>query len=484
MRARSVHLAFLGGLFFISPGLASAQKPDKDDKQFLDEVRPLLLAEEDKTYRGLKEKSDRLEFQKIFWARRDPDLTTPANEYQAEYQKARAEADRLYRIPAQAGSHTDCGRVFILLGKPDEVQQEAGSASPGLRAAETWTYRDRPGRSFTGGKAAIAFDAECRAPGALAPQMERVASSLVAQPSLDYKKDKDGRLVKLAEMLPKDTAARALLKQPRQDFPTALQTAYLKVADGGTALLGLVRGEAAGLAVADGGGGKSVSVSVAASAVAEDGKESAWTEQTTSVPVGADGAFVAGFKLALRPGKYTLKAGAVDTKGGKGSLASMPIEVPDLARVESSADGVVSKLPSAGSLIVVTRIEELPGGQSDPNHPFAAFELGPLRLVPAFGGAAKQSEQIEFFYQVYDLKLDATTGKADASAVVSIFKDGSKTPIAKAPPNPISTEFAGSTVGPIPLANFGPGKYVVQLKVTDKLGKRELVQEAPLEVQP
>ena len=58
--------------------------------------------------------------------------------------------------------------------------------------------------------------------------------------------------------------------------------------------------------------------------MAEDGKEAAWTEQATTAPVGADGAFLAGFKLALRPGKYTLKAGAVDTKGGKGSLTSTP----------------------------------------------------------------------------------------------------------------------------------------------------------------
>ena len=152
----------------------------------LDGVRPILLQDEDKTYKDLKEKSDRLEFQKIFWARRDPDLATPANEYQAEYEKARAEADRLYRAPAQPGSLTDCGRVFILLGKPDEVQQEPGALTPGLRAPEIWTYRDRPGRTFTGGKAAIAFDEECRAPGALAPQMDRVAGSAgrAAEPRL------------------------------------------------------------------------------------------------------------------------------------------------------------------------------------------------------------------------------------------------------------------------------------------------------------
>ncbi|HKZ33195.1 MAG TPA: GWxTD domain-containing protein [Vicinamibacteria bacterium] len=483
MRAPLLRSAFILAVILTGPSLASAQKLDKEDRKFLDDVRPILLAEEDKTYKSLKEKSDRLEFQKIFWARRDPDLATPANEYQAEYERARAEADRVYRLPAQAGSLTDCGRVFILLGKPDEVQQEGGTLTPGLRTPEIWTYRDRPGRTFTGGKAAIAFDEECRAPGALAPQMDRVAGSLVVQPSLDYKKGKDGRLVKLADMLPKDTPARALYKQPRQDFPTALQAAYLKIADGGTALLGLVRGEAAGLAVSESGGTKTVRLSVGASAVAEDGKESGWTEQATVAPIEADGSFVASFKLALRPGKYTLKAGAVDEKGGKGSLASMPIEVPDLAKVESGADGTVSKLPSAGSLLIVKRIEEMPGGVSDPQHPFAAFELGTARLVPTFGGIAHASEQVEFVYQVYDLKIDPVTGKADASAVVSILKDG-KTPVAKAPPKAIESERDGASVGPIPLANFGPGKYVVQLKVTDKLGKHEVVQEAPLEVLP
>lgn len=483
MRVPSLRSAFILTLILAAPVPSSAQKMDKEDKAFLDSVRPILLVEEDKTYKGLKEKSDRLEFQKIFWARRDPDLATPENEYQAEYQKARVEADRLYKLPAMPGSLTDCGRVFILLGKPDEVQQESGTLAPGLRSPEIWTYRDRPGRSFTGGKAAIAFDEECRAPIALAPQMDRVAGALVVQPSLDYRKGKDGRIVKLADQLPKDTAVRALLKQPRQDFATALQVAYLKIADGGTAMLGLVRGDATALTASESGGVKTLRLAVGASAVAEDGKESGWTEHATTVPVEADGSFIAGFKLPLRPGKYTLKGGAVDEKGGKASLATLPIEVPDLAKVESGADGTVSKLPTAGSLIIVKRIEELPGGVSDPQHPFHAFELGTARLVPTFAGQAHASEQVEFVYQVYDLTLDPATGKADASAVVSILKDG-KTPVAKAPPKAIETERDGASVGPIPLSGFGPGKYVVQLKVTDKLGKREVVQEAPLEVLP
>jgi GWxTD domain-containing protein len=188
MRARSQQLVFLGGLLLVSPGIASAQKLDKDDKAFLDAVRPILLSEEEKLFKGLKDKSDRLEFQKIFWARRDPDLSTPANEYQAQFQKSRDEADRLYRMPAQAGSFTDCGRVYILLGKPDEVLPQAGNIAPGLRAPEVWVYKDKEGRSYVGGKTQIAFDEECRAAAALAPQLDRVAAAHVVQPNLEYKR--------------------------------------------------------------------------------------------------------------------------------------------------------------------------------------------------------------------------------------------------------------------------------------------------------
>jgi GWxTD domain-containing protein len=471
-------------LALLPPGLAAAQKLDKEDKKWLDEVRPILLPDEEKTYKGLKDKADRLEFQKIFWARRDPNLETPANEYRLDYQAAVAEADRQFRVAAMSGSASDCGRVFILLGKPDEVRNEGGESTPGLRAPETWIYRDKPGRTFQGGKATIAFDSDCRAPAGLGTQLDRVAAGKVVQPNLDYRFSKDGHLVKLVDLLPKDTPARALLKQPRQDFPVAAQAAYLKSADGGTVLVGLVRGEASGFTVSDSGGKKAASVVVAASAQGEDGKEAAWTEQPIAAEVLADASVVASFKMALKPGRYTLKAGLLDAKGGKGALASEAIEVPDFARVETATDGSVNALPSVGSILMVREIQEVPeGAPADPSHPFAAFQLGSARLIPFFGGSMHHNDQVSFFYQVYDLRVDPATNRADAVATLGILKDD-KTPVAKAPPNAIQTAVGASVVGPIPLEKYPPGKYVVQLKVTDKLAKKDLVQEVPLEIQP
>jgi GWxTD domain-containing protein len=480
MRHSRCGLLALLALSLLRPGFAAAQKLDNDDKKFLADVHALMTQDEENTYKKLKDKADRAEFQKIFWARRDPDLATPQNEVQEQYVKDRAEADLKYRGAAMMGSMTDCGRTFILLGKPDEVQGES-SMNPALRAPETWLYKDKPGRTFQGGKAAISFDGECRGAAGLDQQLDHIAASKVAHPNIDYRTGKDGHVVKLVDQLPKDTQARALFKQPRQDFPVAAQVAFLKVSDGGTAAVGLVRGEAAGLGVAESGGAKTVNVSIAASAVGEDGTEAGWTEQTMTAPVGADGAFVGSFKLGLKPGKYTLKAGAVDLKSGKGALVSQPIEAPVLAKTENAADGTSRPVPSAASLLIVRDIEELPAGANpDPAHPYAPFTLGTARLLPYFGTTFHKADAITIFYQVYDLAT-GLDGKADGTATISILK-GTQ-PVASNK-NLINTSVGGSAVGPVSLAAFEPGKYTLRLKLEDRIAKKDVVQEAPIEIVP
>src|SRR4030095_2348818 len=126
-----------------APTAVLAQKLEKDQKKWDEDVKPIMLADEEKTFKDLKDKAERDEFQKIFWARRDPDLETPANEYQAEYDAAKAAADTKYRIGGTPGSQTDCGRVVLLLGEPDEVKKSAGDGPAARRTAETWTFKDR-----------------------------------------------------------------------------------------------------------------------------------------------------------------------------------------------------------------------------------------------------------------------------------------------------------------------------------------------------
>src|SRR5262249_3319696 len=162
---------------------------------------------------------------------RDPDLETPDNEFESEYIAARADADKTIKVVGAVGSQTDCGRTLILLGKPDDVKKE-GAEGARDRTPETWTYRDRPGRTYQGGKAEISFDESCKGSPNLAEQLNRIAEQKIVHPNIGYKMEKD-HLVKLADQLPKPTAAQALLKAPRQDFPVATQATFMKMSDGG-----------------------------------------------------------------------------------------------------------------------------------------------------------------------------------------------------------------------------------------------------------
>ena len=78
--------------------------------------------------------------------------------------------------------------------------------------------------------------------------MSRVAEGKIANPNLDYRAGGDGRLVKLADQLPKPSAGSALLKAPRQDFTAAAQSKMFlrSPGGGGSYVAGLVRGDASG----------------------------------------------------------------------------------------------------------------------------------------------------------------------------------------------------------------------------------------------
>ena len=191
---------------------------DKEAKAWLEGVAPLLLPDEEKTYKDLKDKSDREEFQKIFWARRNPKgPAATENPYKADYEKAKPEADKRYRVRGRAGSETDCGRVYILFGEPADVKKEKRDedAEPGMRSPETWTYK---GPRFKGGQIQVFFDGECRGGPDFEKQLASVAQDKVVSPNIGYKLGSDGRLTRLVELLPKPTPPRRCSRSRARTF--------------------------------------------------------------------------------------------------------------------------------------------------------------------------------------------------------------------------------------------------------------------------
>jgi len=452
----------------LAPAAARAQKLDKEEKRWLEEVRPIMLPSEEKTFKDLKDKGDRAEFRKIFWARRDPDLDTPDNEFQAAYDAARAEVDRQFKVGGQMGSATDCGRVYLLLGKPDEIKPETVSLeTPSLRPPETWTFRDRPGQTFTGGEVQIGFERDCQLPqGArLGEQLNRVAESKITQPGLDYRKGPDGKIVKLADQLPKPTPGHALLKAPRQDFPLSAQnTMMLRSPEGATYVAGLARATG----IPREGTSKAANVNVAVQAMDAQGKVTAQRDRQVVGEFADDGSLLASYAVTLRPGTYTLNVGVVDPKSGKGSVSNVPVEVPDLT------EGTLEVMP----LVLLQEIKE--GGPTpDAKDPLADFVLGPNRLVPVYDSVFSQSGTLSVIGAVYNAAKDPA-GKSSVNWGFSILKDGK--PVAKTEDQVVETDVASPSIGPVPLSNFQPGKYVVQLRVKDNIANKEYTKDAPFEV--
>ena len=460
------------GLSLAPVAAPAGDKLSKEDKKWLeDEVAPIILPSEERAFKDVKSQ-DRPEFQKIFWARRDPnpdlEAVKPENTYREEYYKAKLRADERFKGMDRPGSLTDCGRVMLILGEPDDVREERRAEPGERRSPEIWTYRDKPSSpvKFTGGQIQVHLDETCKGDFQFREQLTRVSEVRIIRPDLDYRFGKDGRLVKLVDQLPKPSPARTLLKEGRKDFAFETEDHYLKVADGGTALVGLVQGDAAGLSVQQGAAGETVKLTVAAQASDAEGQVAATYEQATTGVV-KDGRFMASYRLGLKPGKYTVRAGAIEIASMKGAVVDHPVEVPDFNTGDLSA-----------TLIITGDMEE--SAIFDPAHPFAAFQLGSARIIPRFGGTFTTKDSLYFFYQYYDARVDEQTTKASVVATVTM-KKGDK-PVARAGDLPFEAAVGGTVIGPVSLDRYEPGTYRVELKVSDNVAKKTATQEVIFEL--
>jgi hypothetical protein len=480
------------GLVLSTLATAAPAALDEDDKKWLQEVGPLLLDNEPKLLESLRQKEDRLEFRKIFWARRDPDLTTPENEFQPTYDARKVEADKRFTLGTELpvvkhtdkdpvtsdareameevelrqyrdakerdaldGRHTDCGLVYIVFGEPDDIQKRTHTVW-GSREPQSWTYKAQSNSRFT-------FDEGCAMPVGNERVRRALKEHLVVQPAITYHV-KDGELLKkLADMMPKPSPMSELLRAPREDFALATQPAFLKTAEG-TGLFGLIRGDAAGL-FHEGAAGRKVRVVVRAEAQPPGGGRVSATEREMLAEVEADGGFVASYRLGVSPGPNAVTIAVVDANSGKGAVLHQIMDVPDFDVPETTI----------GSILALSDIET---AGRDPKHPLSAFVIGDTRLVPRFGNAFASAEALTLSYQLY-----APEGKGPQSARVRILR-GDGTAVAESPEETFDTPVAGSALGPIPLARYAPGAYKVVLTVTDKATGRDRIAETTFEVKP
>ncbi len=477
-------LALFGSSVLLAAGVvAAAEGPPVDTRRFPRLAHLFLLPDEEALLKELRDDADRKEFQRIFWARRDPTPGTPANEFEESVRSIWAQADELFSSPIEKGSETGCGLVLALLGRPEEVIGRTGGAPArfdnlsyvregAVREPETWVYRDRPGRPFhfTRAELRVAFDADCRfAEGGIVKEdLDRAAAVLVTRPELAYERGSDGRLVPLAAAplaapaAAGSAGARVLFESPRTDFPLVAETKLaMRRPNGEAYVAGLLRASAA---AASG----PAPFAIAAQARDANGAVVASAAREVTAPPSPEGALLASWGLSLKPGRSKLTLAAL-LEAGQGSVADLDVDVPDLA-------GAVL----AASPLVVYADAPRVTGATDPRDPMAALQLGSNRIDARIGNVFAPSEALMVVATIHGAKPDAATGGASLRARYSVLKDGRS--VARGAEDAFATPDAVASVGPIPLATYAPGAYVVRLDVSDTVSGATLRQEAAFEI--
>jgi GWxTD domain-containing protein len=139
------------------PGTAVGQeKKDKKNKdesynykkdKFYNETRFIMSKDEVEIYKHLADNEARESFIEDFWGKRDPTPGTEENENRIEYERRVKYVERFFKekIGSGRGWESDRGKVYLLLGEPDEKSTQAGTLIDRFGQVkqvlmETWTY--------------------------------------------------------------------------------------------------------------------------------------------------------------------------------------------------------------------------------------------------------------------------------------------------------------------------------------------------------
>jgi len=141
---------FLAALLIVSVAHAKDKRidrlPDRHRDWIVAEVTWIITKGEKEEFLALESDAERDDFIEQFWAKRDPQPLTVENEYQIEHWARLAHAERnLGTETSRKGWQTDRGRVWILLGKPDDVERIVSHNE--VYPYEMWFYgrRTAPG---------------------------------------------------------------------------------------------------------------------------------------------------------------------------------------------------------------------------------------------------------------------------------------------------------------------------------------------------
>jgi len=520
------------------------QKKDKDlfnelDSQYKkwlnEDVVYIITPEERSAFVHLSTNEEREQFIENFWLRRNPDQDSPENSFKEEHYRRIAYANEHYAsgIP---GWKTDRGRIYIMWGPADEVDShptggtyerpaDQGGGETTTYPFEDWRYRYLEG---IGENVEIEFvdptstgeyhlsndpsekDALLYVPGAGLTMAESMGMASKA----DRFKNTDGthdaqpfgggtgpesmeeftRLelyAKIQQAPPvkfKDLEAVVTSRLVRDQVKFDYRFDFLRITSDTVLVPITVQISRRQMSFQEKDGVDSASVNLFARITSLSGRIVQTVEDTlhTDIPADQLQLSLTGFSIyqkavPLSPGLYRLDIVMKDVNSNNVGVVNTRLAVP-----RYQDDTLASS-----SLILADEMQRV----STKDIGLGQFVLGDVKVRPRMDQSFVSTDDMGIYLQVYNLKVDDKTHRADASVEYRVKNadakppsDGSEAPSVlkfNLPSDKIPEHGEELTLeNKITLGSLPPGKYKLEVAVTDNLAKQTITPSTNFTVKP
>ncbi len=491
-------------------------------KKWLNEEVPYIITSEERaSFKKLTTDDEREQFIESFWERRNPNPGSPENEFKEEYYRRIAYANEHYASGIQ-GWRTDRGRIYIMYGPADEVDshpsggsylrpQEEGGGETATYPFEQWRYRyiDGIGTNIIlefvdptmSGEYHLTMDpgekdALLHVPNAGLTDMESMGMSSKADrfsrtdgmttgqsmtgtpESMEEftRLDLYAKIFKPPEVKFKDLKAVVTSKISAQLLPFDVRTDFLRVTEETVLTPITIQVAYRDLQFQNKDGVMHGVMDIYGEVTSLGGRNVNTFEKSLVLDVPEhefqrflERKAVYQEAIPLRPGRYKLSLVMKDNLSGHMGSMEIGLVVPRFDE---------NKL-SNSSLILADLIQPLPTNQVGTG----PFVIGGTKVRPSVNQSFTRDQKLGIYMQVYNLGLDVKTHKPSLDVEYDLLKDGKSLlaqPEDAAKLKDASQQF--TVEKQMPLSVLQPGKYTVQIKVTDKINKQTLLPSTTFEV--
>jgi GWxTD domain-containing protein len=505
----------------------------KPYKKWLDEDVVWIITDEERAaFKQLSNDEERDNFIEAFWQRRDPTPDTEENEYKEEHYQRIAYANEHFAAGVP-GWKTDRGRIYIVFGKPDEIEDhpsggtyqrpmEEGGGETSTFPFADWRYRYIEG---IGQEVIIEFvdtcmcgefhmtldrsekDALLMTPNAGLTLYEQMGMSnkaarftggglerLGAGPDSSMQQTKQfDRLEQFAKLqaAPKvkftDLEEAVNSKVILNPMPFDVRTDFVKVTSDTVLVPVTIQLRNRDITFVNKDGIQRGTVNIFARLSTLTGKIVQTFEDTVQVdvpaellPRTAENASVYWKALPLRAGRYKLNIAIKDVNGDRKGVWSRSVVVPEFSD---------DKLATS-TLIIADDMEPVPTKAIGTG----MFVIGTMkvrpRVAPADGKPAlfkkDKDQKLNFWMQVYNLGVDEKTHKPSATFEYNITNLATNKQVVQKTETTDSMGNIGDQVTlqkSIVAANLQPGTYKIEIKVNDNISKQTIDPSAVFAVE-